>query len=251
MQYHLDTIPVWEVMEKKTECPLCALYLRAEHMEIERSLGGSVMEPDVRIRVNELGFCTRHHHYLLQQKNRLGHALLTDSHSKELLKKLASLQKNIKATGNIRRIFGGAGDNPTSKLADALEHLSQGCIICDGLQEHMNRYIYTFLQLWKKDSKFVSTWESSHGACVSHSALLLRNAQKHLSAHEQHALATSVLSLLNKSLVQNEKDLEWFTLKFDYRNQNKPWGNSKNALERTIGRLRGYEETYLFTDESK
>ena len=28
-------------------------------------------------------------------------------------------------------------------------------------------------------------------------------------------------------------------LKFDYRNQSKPWGNSRNALERTINRLRG------------
>ena len=33
--------------------------------------------------------------------------------------------------------------------------------------------------------------------------------------------------------------MEWFTLKFDYRNQDKPWGNSKNALERTVNRLRG------------
>lgn len=27
--------------------------------------------------------------------------------------------------------------------------------------------------------------------------------------------------------------------KFDYRNQSKPWGNSRNALERTVNRLRG------------
>ena len=26
MQYHLDTIPVWEAMEQNTACPLCALY---------------------------------------------------------------------------------------------------------------------------------------------------------------------------------------------------------------------------------
>ena len=53
MQYHLDTIPVWEAMEQNTACPLCALYRRVEASEIERSLGGSVMEPDARIRVND------------------------------------------------------------------------------------------------------------------------------------------------------------------------------------------------------
>ena len=39
MQYHLDTIPVWEAMEQNTACPLCALYRRVEASEIERSLG--------------------------------------------------------------------------------------------------------------------------------------------------------------------------------------------------------------------
>ena len=33
MQYHLDTIPVWEAMEQNTACPLCALYRRVEAAE--------------------------------------------------------------------------------------------------------------------------------------------------------------------------------------------------------------------------
>ena len=55
MQYHLDTIPVWEAMEQKPECPLCALRYQTEQEEIERTLGAGVMEPDVRIRFNERG----------------------------------------------------------------------------------------------------------------------------------------------------------------------------------------------------
>ena len=98
MQYHLDTIPVWEAMEKNTACPLCALYRRVEDMEIERSLGGSVMEPDARIRVNERGICAHHHERLFAMQNRLGHALLADSHTKELLKKLEALQKRAGET---------------------------------------------------------------------------------------------------------------------------------------------------------
>ena len=31
-----------------------------------------------------------------------------------------------------------------------------------------------------------------------------------------------------------QKDLEWFTDKFDYRNADAPWKNSKDALPRTI-----------------
>ena len=36
-----------------------------------------------------------------------------------------------------------------------------------------------------------------------------------------------------------EKDLEWFTLKFDYRNRDKPWGNSQDAVERSVNKMRG------------
>jgi len=43
----------------------------------------------------------------------------------------------------------------------------------------------------------------------------------------------------NTSLETMCKDIEWFTLKFDYRNQDKPWGNSKDAVPRTIRKLLG------------
>ena len=36
-----------------------------------------------------------------------------------------------------------------------------------------------------------------------------------------------------------EKEIEWFTLKFDHKNADKPWGTSKDSLERTILKLRG------------
>ena len=68
---------------------------------------------------------------------------------------------------------------------------------------------------------------------------MLRHASKHLNSAQQAEFAQSLLTLVKNNLAEDEKDLEWFTLKFDYRNQAKPWGNSRNALERTINRLRG------------
>ena len=41
------------------------------------------------------------------------------------------------------------------------------------------------------------------------------------------------------NLKRIEGELEWFTLKFDYRNDGKPWGNSKDAPERAINKLMG------------
>ena len=42
-----------------------------------------------------------------------------------------------------------------------------------------------------------------------------------------------------ENMARLEKEIEWFTLKFDHKNADKPWGTSKDSLERTILKLRG------------
>jgi hypothetical protein len=52
--------------------------------------------------------------------------------------------------------------------------------------------------------------------------------------------ASDLCAAVEKSLEKLEKDLEGFTLKFDYRNADKPWGDSRGSLERTVNKLRGW-----------
>ena len=59
------TIPVNEAFDQcrgneAEGCPFCKLYRRLENDEIEIILGASMMEPDIRIQTNRLGFCGRH-----------------------------------------------------------------------------------------------------------------------------------------------------------------------------------------------
>ncbi len=232
MQYHLETIPVWEAMEAETACPFCMLHSKLEQNEVERSLGGSVMEPDARIRVNETGICAHHHQLLFGMQNRLGHALLCDSHSKEILMKL----QKTKITGKTG-LFSSA-PNACKKLARELRSLTSSCVICEDIDAHMKRYLYTFIHLWKNDKSFLRKWNECKGICFPHAADLLDMASQQLTGAQQEAFATDILNSMKRTLGEDEADLEWFTLKFDYRNHDKPWGNSRNALERTINRLR-------------
>ncbi|MCL1854825.1 MAG: DUF6062 family protein [Clostridia bacterium] len=240
MRYHLDTIPLWEVMEQQAECPFCTLYHRVEQTEAENCLGGSLMEPAVRMRVNALGFCEKHHQLLSAQKDRLGHALLTDSHCKEILQKLPN--RAYGASGKFRRPFlfwKPLSNSRAEPFIGQLEALSGSCIVCDNVNQHLQRYYHTFLHLWKCDPAFAALWDASRGPCIPHGAELLRHGQKHLSSPELEALADSVLSLLKAALALEEAELAYFTQQFDYRNQGRPWGKSKTALERTVRRLRG------------
>jgi len=225
-------------MEQKTECPLCALRYKTEQDEIERTLGAGVMEPDVRIRFNERGVCPAHQQMLFTRQNRLGHALLMDSHVKEQLSQLEKLSKRAIASGKPGRALFSNNDT-MGTLADDLQALTSRCVVCEMLEEHMARYRYTFLHLWKTNRDFQAAWLASHGVCLPHAAELITDARKHLNRAQQAEFAAQALHHLTERLTEDEKDLDWFTRKFDYRNQAEPWGNSKTALERVVNRLRG------------
>ena len=59
------TIPVNEAFDAApyhtpAECPFCLMRKALNNNEVERILGAAMMEPDVRIETNKLGFCQNH-----------------------------------------------------------------------------------------------------------------------------------------------------------------------------------------------
>lgn len=239
MKYQIDTIPVWEALELQGPCPLCALRAKTEAGEVERVLGASVMEPDVRVRTNEIGICREHQRMMFTGQNRLGHALLMDTHAAEVLRKLEKIKEQAqRMRESNRKTF--ADGTPGKAIAGKLMALVEDCVVCEAIDTHMERYLYTLLYLWKTDSKFQTMFGESNGICLPHAAGLIEAADRHLSAQQRKEFIGVCMRLLADPLAEDEKDLLWFTQKFDYRNQDKPWGNSKNAIERTVNRLRGY-----------
>jgi len=224
MRYHIDTIPVWDAYKQAGECPLCDLRSASEQSYLESFLGASVMEPAVRIEVNEKGFCQRHFAQMLSMKNRLGLALMTHTHLKETMASLTPAAS--KNGGHLRR-------------KKAVPETSGTCVLCDRLTNTMNRYLYTALYLWARDTDFRKAFNASKGLCLPHYRSLAAMALEALPAADAQAFLKALESLQQENIARIEKELEWFTLKFDYRNADKPWGSSKDALERAIRKLRG------------
>ena len=246
MRYHIDTIPVWDALKLDGECPLCALRRQVERSEVERFLGGSVMEPDVRIQVNAKGFCPRHHALLYAQQNRLGHALMTHTHMRETRQAAEKILDAAEqgAQGKdaplLKRAIGKGGQDALTAAADALDARTGTCILCERLDGHMNRYAYTLLHLFTHDASFREAFEHGKGVCLRDAALLLRMAASELRGKDQAAFAACIHRLTADNMKRVEDELEWFTLKFDYRNADKPWNNSRDALERAVTKLRGW-----------
>ena len=246
MKLHIDTAPVWEVYREDHECPLCAISDRVEAASVEYFLGDSVMEPSQRIEVNEKGFCGRHFKLMFDAGNRLGLALMTHTYMKNTLKWLnknaeeaVSAAKAEAGKPVFKRVIGRKGEGLSSCGGEVLA-LEDKCVMCERIRDNMQRYIYTLLYMYKRESEFPKLLEGSKGMCLKHYAQTLQMAPEHLSGETLSRFVETLADIETANLQRVADELEWFTRKFDYRNEDKPWGNSRDAVERSLNKLRGH-----------
>ncbi len=228
IRQHLDTAPVWAAYRADCECPLCLLQAQSEASYVENFLGGSVMEPAVRVEVNEKGFCRHHLDLLYAAGNRLGLALMAHTHMQEMILQL----KNAPPPS-------GGGRPRWGKRPASPPPIGRSCILCDRLETTMARYEDTLLYMWRTESAFQAAFAQSKGLCLPHYQRLAGRAQEALRGRELEDFLQALCQVTLDNLQRVEEELHWFTLKFDYRNRDKPWGNSRDAVERALIKLRG------------
>ena len=249
MRYHIDTVPVWDSLKIDGECFLCALRRRIELGEVERYLGASVMEPDVRIQVNERGFCCHHQTMLYGMTNRLGHALMLQTHLEESRKRVQkpyeAIRKAAKAYAEASLAEKLSGKAAAAKKeiigqAEKLTEMAGTCVLCDSINENMERYLHTFFHMYHSDGEFRRRFAESKGLCMADAALLMRFAPNELNGKETQAFIDTLADMQEKNLSRMQDDIDWFIRKFDYRFDGEPWKNSRDAVERTVNKLRGW-----------
>jgi len=247
MRYHIDTIPVWDAAKLEGECLFCALERKTELGEAERYLGASVMEPDTRVQVNEKGFCPHHHTMLFGMSNRLGHALMLESHTAETIRRLNVQLKELEkasdafASCSLGDKLSGKARSAREKLMGSvreIEAISSSCIMCDTIRENMDRYLHTFFHLYRNDPEFHKRFSNSKGVCLTHLSRLIPVAMEELKGKELQEFVSGLTTLEQQNLDRIQEDISWFIKKFDYRYENESWKNSKDAVERTVNKLR-------------
>ena len=244
MKLHIDTAPIWESYQQPCECPLCLLQNGVEASNVEYFLGDSVMEPDQRIAVNKTGFCAHHFKLMYAAGNRLGLALMTHTYMKETLGKLRDNAKQQQAAASteagkpIFQRIGGKKGAAMREPGEQLREILNGCLLCERMRDTMDRYIYTILYMYKHENDFPALFAQSQGMCLKHYAEILDAAPKHLSGDVLKRFVDALTEVEIKSFERLEGEIEWFTKKFDYRNADKPWGNSRDAVKRSVNKLR-------------
>ena len=238
MKEHLYTIPVNEAFASGDECPFC--YLRRESEQ--RSLryvagpGASYMEPEVRAVTDEVGFCPAHLKKLYDYGNTLGSALMLQTYYARILERLRGEIETFERPAP-KKLFAKPQQSSEGLWKDLAQEVD-GCYICKSLDESMDRYYRTFFVL-TKEPEFRARVENCKGFCLSHFSQLLHRAEKDLPNSQRQWFYDKVLPLMEENLVRVKQDLDWLIAKYDYRNAGADWGNSRDALQRTMQKLGG------------
>jgi len=237
MREHIHTIPVIDAVRDAKVCPFCAMKRKLERDAIGFALGPSYMEDDVRMQTNRVGFCARHLDQMYAEQNRLGLALMLHTHLQQLNKDTDTI---LKAKFSAP-LFGRDANGPIARLRTHINTVNNDCYICDKVDNTFLRYIDTFLYLWSKDGEEAKLINQVPGYCLPHYAMLLEAAEK-LSKSKRDRFIAEIATRQQAFMQELEADLEWFTLKFDYRNADEPWKNAKDALPRALALLGSEEE---------
>lgn len=209
------------------ECPICKMQEKLENKEVDTALGPAMMEPSTRQETNEKGFCHHHFEMMLQRPNKLSLALILESH-------LDTVRGKMK--GNPLKNIVIPKHKSQMKAASAL---GESCYICEKVDFHINRMIETTVYLHGYDADFKLKTKKQKYFCLPHYQKMLEYAKNKLDKKKFEDFYEDVSQIQEKYFDKIIKDVSWFAKKFDYRYDNEPWYDSRDAVERAIKLLSG------------
>ena len=214
--------------DKSLGCPFCKLYRRLQRDEIDIILGASMMEPDIRMKTNEMGFCNKHFGIMLGRKRMLGMGLILESHLDEVKKKISS-----------KAIFGDVSAPSVASLGK----LAADCYVCSRINKNLDAMISTAAYLYERDENdFRRKFADQPYFCISHYTRLLEYSSKKMNKKVFREFFAAAEAVEEKYITELKGDVSWFCKKFDYRYDEEPWYNSKDSVQRSIKFLTGSEE---------
>lgn len=243
MKETIYTIPLTDAFKANDECPFCFIKRKLEQDSLSFILGAAYMEDDIRMTTDEMGFCKEHYKKMYDYGNRLGMALMLHTHyialEKELAQKIeeftptkANLFSKFKKTSSVNDLAGNS-------LSEWVKEKNKSCYVCNYMEENFVRYMETFFYLISSNPEFVTLFEDSKGFCLTHFGDLMALSDTKVPEKDKSRFYETLFNKMKENFKRIEEEIEWFTDKYDYRNKDADWKNSKDAIPRGIQKLVG------------
>ena len=231
MKEKLYTIPIHDAFHEDCECPLCAMYKQLEEDALRITMAGYMVD-DQRMESNKTGFCEKHIKMLLTKQDRLGVALMLDTHMENVIRNLEEQRPEI-----VKKSLFGKGKDCKNPVTEYANTVSNSCFVCDKIEHTFQRYLETICYLYKKESDFRNELLSIKGFCTKHYGMLYQAGIEQLSGKMQESFLQDIKTVYIENMKRVKEDLDWFIQKYEYRFKDEPWKNSKDAVERSLVKL--------------
>lgn len=227
MKEVIYTIPINDAYDEYCGCPVCRLEQKLNSDAVEYVMGAAMMEPDIRIETNRLGFCPRHFSEMMSLQNRLSIGLMLQSYLNELLSEVINADTKH------------MGKRELTALSDKLTERSDSCFVCDRVDDKLGQYIRNIIYLWESDMQFREKTKKQEFFCPKHLSMLTRTAVALLSKRNYGAFCDDHFTGARRELSSLSEDITKFCNSFNYMFRDVPLGSAKTAIERTISFLNG------------
>lgn len=243
MKEQLHTIPISDAIANAGECPFCYMERKTEEhmMDFVLGHGASYMESDIRDMTDREGFCRAHFKKMFDYGNSLGNAWILKTLYMRHLEEMDKEFKNFKpdSVGKSSRLFGKSKPSGNNSIIEWINKRESTCFICTSVQNTFQAYMKTFFKMYRSDEEFRKQIASSKGFCIDHFKVLCEGADSMLSDKERADFYDVMLPLMRENFNRIYEDVAWFVEKYDYKNRDADWKNSKDAIQRGMQKLRG------------
>ncbi len=241
MKEKLYTIPLNDAVNADDECPFCYIERAVLHdlLDFVLGSGSSYMESDMREATDKAGFCREHFKMMFDYGNTLGNGWILKTHYMQMNKELH--EQFVRFTPSKSSLMGKLKKNTerVNPIGVWMQEKEKSCYICGRFADTYDRYMDTFFYMYKKDEDFKKRILTGKGFCLPHFGDLCEYGESRLSDKEKKEFYPAVFALMEKNMERLQEDVSWLVEKFDYKNQNADWKNSKDAIQRGMQKLKG------------
>lgn len=225
MRDDICTIPISEIFEENDGCPICRMYERAEKRIVEYILGDAMMEPDVRIATNKVGFCEKHYDKMLSTRGRLQLSLMLQTHIDEINKGI--FNKNL---------FSSA-----TRKGEKAGKISETCFICDKIEFGISRMIDTIYRTYETQRDFREMFNSQPQFCLPHFERLMADYDKRKMKRYGSEFVSNLTRITGDYSKKLYEDVSEYCKVYDYRSAGEKIQSEDalNSVENTVNFLTG------------
>ena len=234
MKEHIYAFEINDGFDKKDgTCPFCSIFSKLEETELDLILGASMMEPDVRVTTNRLGFCRGHYDDMMAMKNRLSLALMLESHLDTVAELFPDEEPVAGRKSKLRKYAG------TTPASDARRQ-AKSCFVCSRVAGFEEKYLDNTVHLWKKDQAFRALFAAQPWFCLDHYAGLMDQGQQQLSEDSFSTFSAALNAIMSRYVKKLREDVTGFCRTFDYRSGSTPMTeDQRSAVSRSADFLSG------------